>query len=451
MSESLIVSETAPLPKAEDLNCPICGRVNPQQIPMSAVADDLAAFIKANAHIKGELTATCIRCVELFSRAKTQVDSHNLIFEQNAEVLPTHLRLDADERFTGRGVTIAFLDSGFYAHDDLTNPVNRIVAYHSIFDADDDRTSLDTTDVASWHGMMTSVVAMGSGYLSQGFYRGIASEAKAVLVKIGRTGHISDANIQQGLEWVLDNRKKYGIRIVNISAGGDFEQSYLTSSLCETVERAVKEGLIVVCAVGNAGMASGHPVLPPACSPSAISVGGLDDQNSLDRARRGMYRSSYGPTIDGLQKPEIIAPGIWVAAPILPFTPTADQAELYATLDAAADDALPSIIELNKGIDKDFDGARDLPVPLLRQLITIKLREGNVISQHYKYVDGTSFAAPIVASIVAAMLEANPKLSPQQVKRILIETAERVAGIEVDRQGWGVVAPRLAVEAALRS
>ena len=42
-----------------------------------------------------------------------------------------------------------------------------------------------------------------------------------------------------------------------------------------------------------------------------------------------MYRSSYGPTIDGLQKPEVIAPGIWVAAPILPHTPTAEEAELY--------------------------------------------------------------------------------------------------------------------------
>ena len=88
-------------------------------------------------------------------------------------------------------------------------------------------------------------------------------------------------------------------------------------------------------------------------------------------------------------------------------------------------------------------------MPLLRQLITIKLHEGNVINQHYKFVDGTSFAAPIVSSIVACMLEANPKLTPQQVKRILIETAERVAGVEVERQGWGVVVPRKAVEMAL--
>ena len=102
-----------------------------------------------------------------------------------------------------------------------------------------------------------------------------------------------------------------------------------------------------------------------------------------------------------------------------------------------------------KGVDKDLDEARDLPVPLLRQLITIKLHEGNVINQHYKYVDGTSFASPIVASTAACMLEANPGLRPQQVKRILIETAERVSGIEVDRQGWGVVTPGLAVEVAL--
>ena len=100
-------------------------------------------------------------------------------------------------------------------------------------------------------------------------------------------------------------------------------------------------------------------------------------------------------------------------------------------------------------MDKDLDEARDLPAPLLRQLITIKLHEGNVINQHYKFVDGTSFASPIVASTVACMLEANPKLSPQQVKQILIRTAERVPGIEVERQGWGVVAPRRAVELAL--
>jgi serine protease AprX len=429
-------------------SCHFCGRRRDSQALRTPASPELKGLVEANIPSR-ESPVICAECLELLQRAKAQVDSHLSIFDQNDHVLPTPLRLDAHEVFTGRGVTIAFLDSGFFAHEDLTKPNNRIVAYHNIFSADDDLSALAKSDIASWHGMMTSVVAAGNGYLSEGFYRGIAPEANVVLVKVGLTGRIPEKNIQQGLEWIIDHAKEFGIRVVNISAGGDFEQTYLDNPLCQTVDRAVRAGLTVVCAVGNAGMAPGHPVLPPASSPAAISVGGLDDQNSLDRARRGMYRSSYGPTFDGLQKPEVIAPGIWVAAPILPSTPTSDQAQLYSALDAAPDDQLQAIIDCSPGVDKDLDGARDLPVPLVRQLITIKLREGNVINGNYKYVDGTSFASPIVASIVACMLEANPALRPQQVKRILIDTAERVPGVEIERQGWGVVVPRKAVELAL--
>lgn len=450
MPEGTIATE--PPPHHEETHhqfCHVCGRkVHDGLVPFHELHSNLKSIVEANAPAMERLGQVCPHCVELFTRARNQLDSHAAIFEQNSYVLPTPLRMEADPQFTGQGVTMAFLDSGFYAHPDLTKPKNRIVGYHSIFDSTSEQTALETVEVASWHGMMTSVVAAGNGYLSDGFYRGIASDANVVLVKIGKTGHIPEGDIERGLQWVLDNRKTYDIRIVNISAGGDFEQSYLANPLCQTVERAVREGLVVVCAVGNAGMAPGHPVLPPACSPSAIAVGGLDDQNSLDRARRGMYRSSYGPTLDGLQKPEVIAPGIWVAAPILPHTPTADEAHLYSELDAAPDEELVGIIESHLGIDRDLDEASALPVPLLRQLITIKLREGNVINQYYKYVDGTSFAAPIVSSIVACMLEANPQLSPQQVKRILIDTAERVPAVEVDRQGWGVVGARRAVAIA---
>ncbi len=428
----------------------MCGRASDKLLAVATLEKHLRVLLEANS-VSGRAATVCPLCIDLFERAQKQIDSHATVFEQTSFVLPTPLRMNADQRFTGKDVTIAFLDSGFYAHPDLTRPVDRIFAYHSIFDTKDDPTSLGTTDVTSWHGMMTSVVAAGNGYLSDGFYRGIAPSANLVLVKIGKSGRIPDEHIQKGLEWVLEHQKKFHIRVVNISAGGDFEQSYLASPLCQTVERAVREGMVVVCAVGNAGLVPGHPVLPPACSPSAISVGGLDDQNSLDRAKRGMYRSSYGPTIDGLQKPEVIAPGIWVAAPILPHTPTADEARLYSALDNAQDAELERIIERHHGVDKDLDEAKGLPAALLRQLITIKIHEGNVINRHYKYVDGTSFAAPIVSSTIACMLEANPELTPQQVKRILISTAERVAGIEVDRQGWGVVDPRRAVEAALQS
>ena len=442
MSEVLdILQDTA---QTQARVCPVCDRFAEELFAMSSIPERLASIIIPNA-AAANANQVCARCLQLFGRAERQIKSHATIFEQNDFVLPTPLRMDADERFTGRGVTIAFLDSGFYAHPDLTKPTNRIVAYKSIFSTEGDQTSLETNDVASWHGMMTSVVAAGNGQLAGGFYRGIASDANLVLVKVGRTGRISEAQIQKGLEWVLEHAAEFKIGIVNISAGGDFEESYLTNSLSQTVERCTRAGLTVICAVGNAGHVPGHPVLPPASAPSCIAVGGLDDQNSLDRARRGMYRSSYGPTIDGVQKPEVIAPGIWVAAPILPKTPTAEEAELYSQLNSLSDDELRTVIELHEGVDKDLDEAAELPIPLLRQLITIKLREGNVINEHYKYVDGTSFAAPIVSSIVACMLEANPRLTPPQIKRILIDTAERVHDIEVDRQGWGVVNARAAV------
>ncbi len=448
---SELINDAANVPAIHLRVCPVCDRYCEDELhPIDKLHESLHPIVRSNAATP-KASQLCGRCIEIFKRARRQIESHSTVFEQNDFVLPTPLRMDADERFRGRGVTMAFLDSGFYAHPDLTEPTNRIVAYHDIFSSDGDQTLLATNDAASWHGMMTSVVAAGDGGLVDGFYRGIASEANVVLVKIGRTGRISEAQIQEGLEWVLANAAKFEIKVVNISAGGDSDESYLTNPLSQTVERCTRAGITVVCAVGNAGYIPGHPVLPPASAPSSIAVGGLDDQNSFDRARRGMYRSSYGPTIDGLQKPEVIAPGIWVAAPILPHTPTAAEAELYAELDAASDEELPALIEQHRGVDKDLDEAVDLRIPILRQLITIKLREGNVINQHYKYVDGTSFAAPIVTSIIACMLEANPRLTPQRIKRILIDTAERVPDVEVERQGWGVVNARRAVELALKS
>ncbi len=430
--------------------CPVCSReTTDEYVPLRALPEKLERLIRANAPDTATFEAVCARCVRLFERAQEQLVKDAAMAKDGSHVLSTPLRLDADDRFTGRGVTIAFLDSGFYPHVDLTSPENRIVGYRSLLDEEDDLSSLFAPDVASWHGMMTSVVAAGNGSLSNGFYRGIAPDSSVVLVKLARTGRISELDIQTGLEWILENRERYGIRIVNISAGGDYENSYLTDPLSQTVEQCVKEGITVVCAIGNAGHMPDHPVYPPASAPSSIAVGGLDDKNSINRAKRGMYRSSFGPTLDGFQKPEIIAPSIWVPAPILPNTPTAKEAALLEVLDKARDEDLHSIIRVNPGVVKELDSALDNPVYALRQIISLHLRDENVITRYYKYVDGTSFSAPIVSSVIACMLEANPALTPQQIKRILISTSERLPHYEVDRQGWGVMNPRMAVEGAL--
>ena len=431
-------------------SCPVCAReVKDEFVSLAGLDKGLQRLIIANAPDTVQFQAVCPRCVRLFERGQTQIIKDAAMRKDGSHVLSTPLRLDADERFTGKGVTIAFLDSGFYPHVDLTTPNNRIVAYRNMTETDGDFGSLFQPDVASWHGMMTSVVAAGNGSLSNGFYRGIAPDSDVVLVKLARTGRISENDIQRGLEWVLENREKYNIRVVNISAGGDYEQSYLGDPVSATVEKCVAAGIIIVCAVGNAGHLPNHPVFPPASAPSCIAVGGLDDNNSINRAKRGMYRSSYGPTIDGLQKPEVIAPSIWVPAPILPNTPTAQQAHFLTQPDDAPDEDLHSMISLHPGIDAELDAALDRPVHSIRQIITLKIGRENVITKHYKYVDGTSFSAPIVSSVVAQMLEANPKLTPQSAKRALILTAERLPHYEVDRQGWGVIDPRRAVEMAL--
>jgi len=179
-----------------------------------------------------------------------------------------------------------------------------------------------------------------------------------------------------------------------------------------------------------------------------IAVGGLDDKNRLDRRFYGLYRSSYGPTIDGLQKPEILAPSIWLSAPILPGTPTQEEAALLDALRDADESQIRNIIQQHRGIVPEIDSMVDSPGYLIRQMVDAKLRSNNVISGHYKHVDGTSFAAPIVSSIIAQMLEANSDLTPQKIKRILIDTAKRLPGVDVDRQGWGVVNPAAAVKLA---
>ena len=395
----------------------------------------------------------CEACLTHFRALQERLQTDNHIFRDGTyQILPTPLRVGADERFTGRGVTIAFLDSGFYPHPDLTEPNNRVVRYVNIVNdptsSQDSDEEFRTPNASSWHGMMTSVVATGNGHLSNGLYRGIASEARVVLVKVGSASRILHNDICRGIEWVIAHRARYGIRIINISCGGDYEASYLTDKLSQAAEAAVRAGLVVVCAAGNAGSTPNHAVLPPASAPAVITVGGMNDKNTLDLDDNEIYRSSYGPTIDGLQKPEVIAPSIWLAAPILPGTPTADEAALLTKLKAASDDELRPLIEANVGINAELDAARDLPPYLIRQLVEIKIHGGNVISGSYKHVDGTSFAAPIVSSVAAQMLEANPRLSPQQVKLILIETAIRISSVPVERQGWGTIIPARAVERA---
>jgi serine protease AprX len=179
-----------------------------------------------------------------------------------------------------------------------------------------------------------------------------------------------------------------------------------------------------------------------------ITVGGYDDKNDLDPTTIDLYHSNFGPTADGFVKPELIAPAMWVAAPILPRTPLYERAETLSRLLAAPDYELSQLAQ-------ELAGQAEIPRSVLRTkpgiiraFLESVLSEQKIIAAHYQHVDGTSFAAPIVASLVAQMLEANPALSPIMVRKILISTADRIAHAPVLRQGYGVIDARQAVSLA---
>lgn len=364
-------------------------------------------------------------------------------------VASTHERLASEAQFTGRGVTIAMLDSGFQRHPDLTMPKNRILALVDSLDPD---STVEPEKVQGWqwHGTQTSVVAAGNGHLSSGEYRSFAPDARVVLVKLGKDGRISDDHIAKGLEWVLANQKKYRIDVVSISAGGDEPIPYTSSVADQAAEEAVRRGIVVVVAAGNSGFEQHHLPMPPANAPNVITVGGYDDKG-IEGGQLELYRSSFGPTVDGLLKPEVIAPAAWVVAPILVGTDQEAKAAALFELVETPDAALPArVSSLGAAAGLDVGLGRRPPIEI-RAAVDAAVRGAKFVSPKYQHVDGTSFATPIVSSVVAQMIESNPDLKPAAIKHILCATADRLAGSDVYRQGFGILDPKAAVEQARRA
>lgn len=368
--------------------------------------------------------------------------------ETDYEVLPTALRLNADNTYTGRGVTIAFIDSGFFPHPDLVQPRNRVRAYLNVAEpgADD----FAVPHESSWHGMQTSMAAAGNGFSSRGLYKAVAPDADVVLLKVrGRHG-IQTRYIIEAFEWILQNQEKYNIRIVNISLSGDRPGSFLRSALDQAAEAAVQAGIVVVAAAGNSGWDQGSEVIrPPASAPSVITVGGLNDNNRLDVNAYEMYWSSYGPTLDGILKPELVAPGIWIVAPILPGSGVYGEAQWLYKMQQASDEELSSVAKQARLDGLDWPATWEtLEVEALRGAVAARVKAFKLVPPYYQHVDGTSFSAPIVCSVIAQMLEANPKLTPARIKSILTRTADRLYNVPLPRQGHGLIHPRKAVKEA---
>lgn len=336
-------------------------------------------------------------------------------------------RLCPSTRYTGKGVCIAFVDSGFYPHPDLRLPNGRIRAYVDVTRDEPEPSELLARKASSWHGTMTTCSAAGNGYLSGGHYRGLASESDVVLIRAKDEDSDVRAEHLIAALGIPQRHPGLGIRIMSISLGLD-PGDVRAGDVERAVERTVASGVVVVVAAGNVAE---RPPTAPASAAAAITAGGFDDNKTADPSDDVPWPSSHG---NG--KPDLLAPSVWVPAPMVPGTLEAREAHaLYNLLTVLEEMGLepsrnPVIAESSKA---------------LLESVSARIHLQKYIARDYQHVDGTSFAAPIVASAVAQMLEANPKLSPTDVRKGLLETARKLDGIEQAVQGAGVLSPAVVV------
>ena len=438
----------------ENIICPLCGDKVDKLLFRYHIGNEKVVVEKIKLHNPEwtENDGACSRCVDYYHsevvREQRMLPEVGPFFPVKSAddfiILPTPLRLDADARFTGKGVTICFIDSGFYSHPDLAAHRNRIKTIIDITKNSEASKAPPSEGFGeAWHGTMTSVVCAGDGYLSNGLYKGIAPDAELVLLKVmNEEGHITTENIVKALQWVLKNYKKYDIRIVNMSLGDDEAVSYKQSAVDQLAEQLIAKGIIVVAAVGNDenGM-----IKPPANSPDVIAVGGFDDENSLVTETK-LYHSTYGKTVDDLMKPELIANAIWIAAPILPGTKEQKEAEVLYSLINTKDENLTGKIATEFSATRLDDAVlHSNDIAFIRESVVKRIQTCKYISPDYMHVDGTSFAAPIVCSVIAQMMEANPKLTTTSIREVLFSTSKRIENFPAERQGYGVIHPRKAL------
>lgn len=419
--------------------CPLCERAAPPAVLRETAwldSQTIARLMHAHPRWRRD-DGACPACVQealletLISGGRDALDGRvQSVWPLDARAafgaLPTPLRLRADPRYTGAGQTIALVDAGFCVHPDLVRPDNRVRAW---IDASRDAIeehffSVDDVPVpprgsrapigAEWHGLMTSVSAAGNGWLSHGLYRSIAPNSAVALVQVSDGARITSGAITRALAWVQRRRDRLGIGIVSLSVAGDAEDR---ATIDDMVSALTRDGVTVIAAAGNDGV---RQLLPPATAADALTVGGVDDRNVLASTAWQVWHSNYGVSARKSPKPEVVAPSIWTVAPVLPGSDIGEEA--VQLFDARATGAAA---------------------------VEARIEELRLVTPHYQHVEGTSFAAPVVASIVACMREANPRLHPHRIKELLMITATRIPDAPDERQGAGVVDAGLAVAAAL--
>lgn len=278
---------------------------------------------------------------------------------------------------TGAGIGIAILDTGIYPHMDLKK---RIVSFEDFVQRR--RGMYDDCG----HGTHIAGIAAGDGSISKGYYKGIAPEASIIVCKVlDHSGNGSVETVMRGLQWVIRNKDRYNIRIVNISVGTIAKaESDEEGALVKAVNEAWDEGLVVCVAAGNNGPEP-YTITAPGISRKVITVGSSDDNETVEVSGRTLSDySGRGPSYSCIIKPDLVAPG--------------------------------SNIHSCQAKKLGLRGGRDT----------------------YIRKSGTSMSTPMVSGAAALLLSVNPELTNGEVKRRFCESACEL-GWASNRQGFGML------------
>lgn len=201
----------------------------------------------------------------------------------------------------GNPVTVAVLDTGIYAHPDLSG---RIVAFRDFVN---NKSSLYDD---SGHGTHVAGCIGGNGLMSGGKYKGIAPQCRLCIGKVlDQNGDGSIENMYSGLLWVMQNRLHYHIRVLNISVGIENpDEKKRIEEVVGLLEAVWDSGIVVVCAAGNSGPKNGT-ISPLGNSRKVITVGCHEGGYFGNRSNLCENYSGRGDSSDLLRKPDVVAPG----------------------------------------------------------------------------------------------------------------------------------------------
>lgn len=284
--------------------------------------------------------------------------------------------------------SVAILDTGIFPHSDLTFPYNRIIAFKDFVNGK------NNTYDDNGHGTAIAGIIGGNGFASAGKYKGIAPFVNFVSVKVLDSKCKAKAsNVAKGINWVIENSKKYNIKVLNISVGIQYDENQFYENQLDEValaaEEAYKKGILVVASVGNIKNEK-VKIFSPAYGKSVLAVGAIENTEFLDNLQYKVAKSSsYWTTPDGLSKPNLVAPGF-------------------------------DIVSLESDIFYKGEGL---------------INKNNTYSS---CINGTSASAAVVTGVVSVLLRKFPNKSLEEIKYLLYQNCVKIPDEEF-KQGAGFI------------